>query len=562
MEPPKPPSRVGQRSIDGFLPNPSNSTPLANHKITPNLRSRYTKPNGSEALPKPAAPTMPKKHHHPKPEKSSLPSQGPSLIGLTLPNEFSKQSSDVKPLKIRKRSRKKIIIRTSLVIVALLIGVGSWLGFKVIHNIDKVFGGNIITDAHALFSSTKLNGESQGRVNILLAGNSADDPGHDGADLTDSVMVVSLDTQNNTGFMLSIPRDLWVSIPGNGHAKINAAYVYGEDEHFSAPGYASGGMGLLEEVVSQDLGIPINYYALIDYSAFKDAVDAVGGITITINSPVAAGLYDPYTNLRLPNGVVTLNGQQALDLARSRGDGPGAYGFPQADFSRTQHQRQMLVAVEQKASSLGVLSNPVKVGNLFDAIGNNVKTDLNLADALRATQLIKKVNISALQSLTYSYGGTNPLISGYSSPDGESALAPTSGVDNYSQLQAYYQQITSSNPVVKENASVVVLNGSDVVGLARQEANILTSEGFNVSAVADASKVYPTSMLVDLSSNQDPAAKQSLQQLLSSNSSTVTSITTGESAEAQGYNANFIVVLGQNWDGTTITATTSTSNSQ
>jgi hypothetical protein len=252
-----------------------------------------------------------------------------------------------------------------------------------------------------------------------------------------------------------------------------------------------------------------------------------------------------------------LSGQEALNLARARGDGYGSYGFPQADFTRTQHQRQMLVVVEQKASSLGVLSNPVKIGDLFDAIGNNVTTDFKLADALRATQLIKTVNINELQSLTYSYGGSKPLIMGYSAPDGESALIPTAGLDDYSQLRAYYQQITSSNPVVKENTSVAVLNASDVVGLAKQEANILTKEGFDVTAVADASAEYPQSMLVDLSNGQDPAAKQALAQLLSTNSSMVTSITTGESVEAQGYNANFVVILGKNWDGTTITPTTS-----
>jgi len=509
---------------------------------------------------------MPKPSTQPGPVKPILLTNEPSLVGITLPKDFARQTppQDKKPFKVPKKRRrwKKIVFRSSLVIVALVIATGSWLGWKVVRDVDKVFGGNIISDAHALFSSTKLNGEAQGRVNILLAGNSSDDPGHQGADLTDSVMVVSIDTKNDTGFMLSIPRDLWVDIPGNGYQKINAAYVDGQDQNFSAPGYFNGGMGLLEKVVSQDLGIPIDYYALIDYTAFKDAVNAAGGITITINSPDPRGLYDPYTNLKLPNGVVTLNGQQALNLARARGDGPGAYGFPQADFNRTQHQRQMLVAIEQKASSLGVATNPVKIGNLFDAIGNNVSTDLTLADALRAAQLSKGFNLNNLQSLTYNYGGTNPLLTSYSAPDGESALIPSAGLGDYSQLQEYYKQQTSTNPVVKEDAKVVVLNGSTVVGLARQEANVLTSEGLDVTAVTDASTEYPDSMLVDLSGGKDPASKQALQQLLSTSSTTVTSITTGESTEAQGYNASFVIILGQNWDGTVINSTSHSSSSQ
>jgi LCP family protein required for cell wall assembly len=271
----------------------------------------------------------------------------------------------------------------------------------------------------------------------LLAGDSSDDPNHPGADLTDSVMIVSIDTKNDTGFMLSIPRDLWVNIPGNGYAKINAAYEDGQNQHFSAPGYFNGGMGLLQEVVSQDLGISCQYYALIDYTAFKDTVNAVGGITITINSPDPRGLYDPYANLRLPNGIVSLDGQEALNLARARGDGPGAYGFPQADFNRTQHQRQMLVAVEQKALTLGVLSNPVKIGELFDAIGNNVQTDFKTDDAQAIYGIAKKVKLNNIQSLTFSESGSNALLENYLTPDGEDALIPIAGINNFSAIQAY-----------------------------------------------------------------------------------------------------------------------------
>ena len=315
--------------------------------------------------------------------------------------------------------------------VTLVILSGAWVGWKVLRNADK-FGGFF-----GLFSSHELNGEAQGRVNILLAGDSADDPGHQGADLTDSIMVVSIDTKNNTGFMLSIPRDLWVDIPGNGYQKINAAYEDGQADNFSASGYANGGMGLLEEVVNQDLGITCQYYALIDYTAFRDAVNAVGGITITINSPDPRGLYDPNVDLKLPNGAVALDGQEALNLARARGDGYGSYGFPQADFDRTQHQRQMLVAVEQKATTLGVLSNPVKIGDLFDAVGNNIQTDFKTNDVQALYSLAKKVNINNIQSLTYSESGNNALLQVYVAPDGEDALIPVAGIGNYSAIQDY-----------------------------------------------------------------------------------------------------------------------------
>src|SRR5581483_1704119 len=148
-------------------------------------------------------------------------------------------------------------------------------------------------------------------------------------------MLLSINTKNNTAWMLSIPRDLWVNIPNHGYNKINAVYEFGQNDNFSENGYPNGGMGELEKIVSQKLAIPIDYYALINYTAFKQSVDAVGGVSINIQSHDPRGLFDAYTHLKLPNGNVTLNGQQALDLARARGDnaaGDISYGFPQSDF--------------------------------------------------------------------------------------------------------------------------------------------------------------------------------------------------------------------------------------
>ena len=336
----------------------------------------------------------------------------------------------------------------------MLIGfsIGGWYGAKIIGDLDKVFHGNVYSDVQALFSNVKLKGQDQGRVNILIAGDSSDDPGHGGADLTDSIMVLSIDTKNNTAIMLSIPRDLWVYVPGlDSYQKINAA---NDVTNFSANGLPSGGMGQLQQIVQTDLGIPIDYYALVNYEAFKDSVNAIGGIKIDIQSPDPRGLYDSFTNLNLPNGWVNLNGQEALNLARARGDetaGDISYGFPNTDFDRTQHQRQMGVAILSKASSVGVLTNPQKVSGLFGALGNNVQTNLNLQDALALAKLADKLNLNKIGSDTYSYGSTNPLLTDYVDPDsGEEALIPSAGIGDYDQLQQYYESLVTNNPVTKE----------------------------------------------------------------------------------------------------------------
>jgi LCP family protein required for cell wall assembly len=485
----------------------------------------------------------------------SIPVRAPQLR----PTQNIEQTSSAKPyepldlsLSDQKRrtkskwTRKRKILTSFLVAFLIFGGFGAWYGSKLVGNLDKVFHGNVFSDANALFVSTKLKGESQGRVNILLAGDSADDPGHAGSDLTDSIMVVSIDTQNHTGFMLSVPRDLWVDIPGWSHQKINAA---NDIANFSQSGYPKGGMGQLEEIVQTDLGIPIDYYGLIDYSAFKDSVNAVGGITIDIQSSDPRGLFDAYTNLKLPNGEDALNGQQALDLARARGDngaGDTSYGFPDSDFDRTQHQRQMLVALAQKAKTVGVIANPIRVSQLFNAFGNNIHTDLNLGDVLRLGQITKGMNVSNLQSLTYSDSGQNALLTNYVDPSsGQDALIPSAGVDDFSQIQQYYKQLTSTNPVVREGPTVAVLNGSNTDGLARQEATILTADGFNVVATTDANNEYNSSMIVDLSNGTKPNSKKLLQTLLPKDTTITSSTSTSaEAKEAQNYNANFAIILG------------------
>lgn len=436
--------------------------------------------------------------------------------------------------------RKKILMS---ILAVLLIGFGSgaYYGTRILASLDKAFHGNIFSDVHALFSSTTLNGEAGGRVNILIAGNSADDAGHNGAQLTDSIMVLSINTRNHTAFMLSVPRDLWVYVPGFGsYQKINAA------------GEVS--MNQLQQVVQTDLGIPIDYNALVDYGAFRDAVNAVGGINIDIQSPDPRGLYDSFTHLKLPNGEDTLNGQEALNLARARGDGTAgdiSYGFPGTDFTRTMYQRKMAIAITKKALTAGVLTDPIKISDLVGAIGNNVKTNMNLQDVLRLAQIIKTINLNNIGSYTYPSTTTGTpkaqaLISGYVDPSsGQDALAPTAGVGEYGQLQNYYQQLVSNNPVVKEDASVVILNATSTVGLAKKDETILQANKIDNITVGDAYNEYPGSMLVDLSGGQDPATKALLSRLFPGTVVTSASGST-EAKEASNYTANFVVILGQN----------------
>lgn len=327
--------------------------------------------------------------------------------------------------------RRSLLILLVVILVGL-IGIGSWNVVSLSRASQKLFGsGNLFT----LLSTQQPRGAADGRVNVLLVGYSVDDPGHQGATLTDSIMLLSLSTKGQRSYTLSIPRDLYVNIPSFGYAKINEAYK-------------DGGMKLLEQVVSKDLNINLNYYMLIDYSAVRNLVNALGGIDVKIQSPDPRGLYDPNINkadggpLKLTNGWHHLDGQTALNLTRARGDDYRSYGFPQSDFDRTLHQRQVLNAIRAKLSWWLVL-DPLKNGQIAQALAKNIKTDIPANQARKVFSLYHSVPDSKLTSVGLnSAGGVNFLASYNAS--GESALIPAAGLNDYSQIQKLIRSLDST----------------------------------------------------------------------------------------------------------------------
>jgi len=312
-----------------------------------------------------------------------------------------------------------------VVILAAVILLGVWDARNISSASSKLFGsGNLMS----LLRPSGLKGAADGRVNVLLVGYSVDDPGHPGATLTDSIILLSMSTVSKTGYMLSIPRDLYVKIPGNGYAKINETYQ-------------DGGINLLEQVVSSDLQIPIDYYAIINYTSVKDTVNALGGITVNIQSQDPRGLYDPNISpvdggpLKLANGPQLLDGQTALNLTRARGDAYGSYGFAQADFDRTQHQRQVLTAIKQKLSWKLIL-NPRKNSQILNAVADNVKTDVTADEARPLFGLFNSIPSANLQSLSLRDLNGHNYLDSYTTVYGQSALVPLAGINDYSQIQA------------------------------------------------------------------------------------------------------------------------------
>lgn len=551
-------------NIDGFF-----ARPVDNRPRQPAFRPSPVKPQ----LPTATLPDMPKRSS-PQPVLGNAASVAATMQpGVAVANppfeggrRRRRQGSEFPPDETPKgrrhrhksakpRSWKRRLKRSGMVLGVLVLLTGAFFGFKFYKDIAKITGNKNPFALLSVFRPVPLQNQN-GRVNILVAGNSADDPGHGGANLTDSIMVLSINTQNNTALILSVPRDLWVNIPGYGHAKINAAYP-------------DGGMNKLQEVVQDNLGLTIDYRALVNYGAFKDLVDAVGGIRIDIQSSDPRGIYDPnidYTTktccslAKYPNGWVTLNGKQALNLARARAD-PSPYGIPygftDGDFDRTMHQRQMILAIKDKASQSDVIANPFKVSALVDAVGNNVSTNIKLDEIETMYADTKKVNDKDIASYNINTlkGNNTTMLANYTTPDGQSALIPAAGIDDFSAIQAQIQRILTSDPVSREGATVEVLNGTSTTGLAATQEYSLTHKGMTVS-VADAPATQPTTTIIDDSQGQKPNTLAYLKQHYNA------TIVKNANLTYNYPGADFILILGQSAAPHTSTSTTSTPSGQ
>jgi LCP family protein required for cell wall assembly len=268
----------------------------------------------------------------------------------------------------------------AIVLLVAGLGVGGWIGYKALmaaRNIISKSNGGAPALSGAKVDLTKLKGEGDGRINVLLLGIGG--AGHDGPNLSDTIMVMSIDPVTKNAAMLSIPRDLYVKLPavakyGTQYSKINAANVYG------GPQYAA-------KIVSGIIGVPIHYYILADFSGFRQAVDAVGGVDIN----VAKSLYDPlypcdsengkYCAVNIKAGLQHMNGAVALRYSRSR--------ETTSDFDRAARQQQVIAAVRTKALQLSTLTNPVKLASLVDALGSHVKTDLQRVRSPKWLQLLR-----------------------------------------------------------------------------------------------------------------------------------------------------------------------------
>lgn len=317
---------------------------------------------------------------------------------------------------------------------------------------------------------------------------------------TDSMMLLSYDPVSNSGAMLSIPRDLWVNIPGYDYGKINTAYTLGET--YQLPG---GGPGLAVETVESFLGIPINYYAQIDFAAFVRFVDEIGGVKLDIPEDIKVDPIGPENKVLLKAGRVTLPGDLALAYARARYTEGG-------DFDRGARQRQVIMSVFDRLVQFNMLPNLIsKAPVLYGELSSGVRTNMSLNEIISLGAAVLSMPRENIRS-----AGIGPNeVEMATAFDGQSILIPYP--DQIRLLRD--QTFTAGGPLspasmqgdvkalsAEEGATISVQNGSYATGIASNTANWFREQGLNVTEETNADGVYATTTIIIYDQTPNTAA--------------------------------------------------------
>lgn len=352
-------------------------------------------------------------------------------------------------------------------------------------------------------------------LNIVLLG-SDKRPGS-GAWRTDSMIIVSVDTASNIVRLLSIPRDLWVYIPGHGYNRVNTADLWGE--------LAKKGTGpeRVKQTIHHNLGIPIHYYVRVDFQGFMKIIDTVGGIDVDVDCPLP--------DIKLSAGMHHMNGAQALRYARSR--------YSTSDFDRGRRQRKVLMALWDQALTLDIIP---RLPQLWWTMANSFQTDLTLDQVINLAYV--GVQLKPQRILSRSIGPS--LVQSWMTPQGAAVLLPNHQAIR-AMLESFYAPVDAALLDAADKVSVGLLNGSARTDADQLAAAALRWAGFKVTSAGQANRQDYAQTQIAVYKGDVATAQQIASQLM------VPSAAILDPAAAQvqlfpASSADFQVILGRDYD--------------
>ncbi|MBI3959024.1 MAG: LCP family protein [Chloroflexi bacterium] len=391
-------------------------------------------------------------------------------------------------------------------------------------NPDALSGG---MDGAAAQSNSEqgTNGEAalpipQRQVSILLLGTDerADDPA---PPRTDTMMLLTLDLENRTAGMISLPRDLWVPIPGYDiTTKINTAFVIGEKR-----GYPGGGPQLAKDTVSSFVGHPVESYVRVNFNGFVRFVDLIGGIDLFVPQTIHDEQYPTadygIETFHLEAGQQHLDGEVALKYVRTRN--------MDSDYGRAARQQQVIQAVMDKVLQADIIPTLIaKLPELSATMRDSVSTDMSLAAAVQIAQYVRQNSFREVRRLVlddrygqegYSDDGAwilipdrsriRPALATFFEATPASVDAHVSVATGDQLFSTIASQAADLNParghLVSEPAAarVEVLNGTGYPGVAARIRDLLQEKGWQVVSIGDADRSdYRRTLIVNY--NADP----------------------------------------------------------
>ena len=436
----------------------------------------------------------------------------------------AQRKRDKKAGKNPKSRTRRVIKVVMITLLVLVISIGGYLLFKAINASDSIFKGSIFD----LVKTEPLKQDENGRSNFLILGTSEDDPGHQGGNLTDTILVLSINQTTKDAFTFSIPRDLNVQYKKaclSGYSgKANVYFSCANDGTDDAS--EQDRLTKTQAFMGNIIGMDIQYGVHVNYTVMRDVVNAIGGsITVNIEGDDGSGpspklgIMDANFDWRCgatnakrkamcpPDGHLidykpgpqVLDAEHALYLAQARGDADNV-GLAQSNFDRERNQQKILVAIRDKAMSAGTLTNVGAVTSLLDALGKNLRTNIQTKEIRTLMSLGKDIPSNKINSIDLHKAGDAIF-----DPAGQ----PVQGEFAYSHLQAYLHKAITQEPFAKENPHITVLNGSGMPGMAQTEADKLIAKGFIIDTVGNVPDgTYPAFTVYQIANNKPLTAEK------------------------------------------------------
>jgi polyisoprenyl-teichoic acid--peptidoglycan teichoic acid transferase len=454
---------------------------------------------------------------------------------------------------------KPLIIKIiSVSIVVLIICALSYVSFFAwkIHSTGRKITLAPITQNDNLLQTLKsfvspkktavLKGEENGRINILLLGIAGQ--GKAGTNLTDTLMIASINTQTNQVALMSLPRDFYVKTSDSAQMKINSVLQYGLNKYNKDTAKA---VGILKDVLADITSLPINYYLILNFDGFEKAIDLIGRINVMNERDIYDSRYPgpnfSYETFKLDKGFQRLDGATALKYARERHDDP------EGDFGRAKRQQQVMQAAKNKIFSTGTLFNFFALNNLLNNLGDNIKTDISTEEMESFFELSKKLDMNNINNVVIDAWNHDSLLKVSHVFYGDlRAFVLVPRVGNFSEIQELAKNVFDLNKIVrrkeeiaKENASVVIINKSEYPSLVYKIKQLLSDNfGYkNVIIVSDNQKYEEKTVAYDLTGGTKPFTLDELVKKLPSVASY--SLPDNYKNTVKNISADIVIVLGK-----------------